>query len=241
MAGYGKIDDEEVAAVGSIAVAKVKSFMASSHLSNMKDWVGDGPITLRAAALFGGAMLVLTGFFGTLGSLFSPLKLIMEAYMFCFGVLIVMLEAKNNLCKDNWMNILKKEAKFLTLLAGRGYFYIVLGTLLMAQWPDVGNFLLGLYMTCVGGLMTVVGLHAKAKMDKMKGHIKDEAAVVAAFKKADVDQTGSLSIEQLASLCKELGSDLDRLELEAAVGSLDKDGSGSVEYEEFFDWWSSTV
>ena len=25
----------------------------------------------------------------------------MEAYMFCFGVLIVMLEAKNNLCKDN--------------------------------------------------------------------------------------------------------------------------------------------
>jgi hypothetical protein len=86
------------------------------------------------------------------------------------------------------MSILKKEAKFLTLLAGRGYFYIVLGTLLMAQWPDVGNFLLGLYMTCVGGLMTVVGLHAKAKMDKMKGHIKDETAVVAVFKKADVDQ-----------------------------------------------------
>ena len=33
----------------------------------MKDWVGDGPITFRAAALFGGALMVLTGFFGTLG------------------------------------------------------------------------------------------------------------------------------------------------------------------------------
>ena len=57
----------------------------------------------------------------------------------------------------------------------------------MAQWPDVGNFLLGLYMTCVGGVMTVVGIHAKGKMDKMKGHNTDENAVRDAFKKADVD------------------------------------------------------
>jgi len=129
----------------------------------------------------------------------------------------------------------------MTMLAGRGYFYVVIGTLLMAQWPDVGNFLLGFYMTAVGGMMTVVGLHAKAKMDKMKGHIKDEASVVAAFKNADVDQTGSLTIEQLAALCTGLGSELDKLELEAALISLDKDGSGSVEYEEFFDWWQTTV
>ena len=99
------------------------------------------------------------------------------------------------------MKVIEKEAKFLTLLAGRGYFYIVIGTLLMAQWPDVGNFILGFYMTCVGGVMTVVGMHAKHKMDKMKGHIKDEAAVVAAFKNADVDQV-TIADPRRASHCE---------------------------------------
>ena len=67
--------------------------------------------------------------------------------MFLFGVLTIMMEAKNMLCKERWMKIIQKEAKFLTLLAGRGYFYVVLGTILMAQWPDVGDFLIGLYVS----------------------------------------------------------------------------------------------
>ena len=42
-------------------------------------------------------------------------------------------------CKEQWSAIVYKQAKFLTLLAGRGYFYIFVGTraaLVPVVWWD---------------------------------------------------------------------------------------------------------
>ena len=60
----------------------------------MKDWVGDGPLTFRAAALLGGVLMVISGFLGLFGVLNNPLHGVIEGYMCLFGMLIVMLEAK---------------------------------------------------------------------------------------------------------------------------------------------------
>ena len=46
-------------------------------------------------------------------------------------------------CKEQWSAIVYKQAKFLTLLAGRGYFYIFVGTraaLVPVVWWDRGVF-----------------------------------------------------------------------------------------------------
>jgi len=68
-----------------------------------------------------------------------------------------------------------------------------------------------------------------------------EQAVEAAFKKVDVDSSGSLSVEELAELVKSLGSEMEEDELTAALAALDEDASGTVEYTEFLEWWKTTL
>ena len=52
-------------------------------------------------------------------------------------------QRQNMVCKEQWSAIVYKQAKFLTLLAGRGYFYIFVGTraaLVPVVWWDRGVF-----------------------------------------------------------------------------------------------------
>lgn len=58
------------------------------------------------------------------------------------------------------------------------------------------------------------------------------------FEKYDKDKNGSLKKEELSVLLKDdFGMDSQRAE--AAAMLLDKDGSGIVSFEEFFQWFSS--
>jgi hypothetical protein len=54
---------------------------------------------------------------------------------------------------------IKVQAKFLTLLNGRGAFYVFVGTLLMAQ-GNLGSFVVGVYMAAVGSTMFIVSRHS---------------------------------------------------------------------------------
>ena len=87
----------------------------------------DGPVTFKYLALIGGALMMVCGFFGVLGGLLNPLEGVIEAYVMLFGALIVAIELKNKLFKDEisdetgeliqqhkFKTILAKEAKFLT-------------------------------------------------------------------------------------------------------------------------------
>ena len=78
-------------------------------------------------------------------------------------------------------------------------------------------------------------------MASMAANLSDERAVEVAFKKADVDHSGSLSREELAELVNSLGSDMEPDEVAAALAALDADANGTVEYEEFLSWWKTTL
>lgn len=205
----------------------------------MSMWVGEGPMTFRVASLIGGFVMILNGFFGFFGSFFALqlLKTILCFYTLGFGFVIVMLEGRGMLYPPSVKKIIVKHAKFLTLLNGRGAFYVFVGTLLMAQWPDFGNAVLGLYMCAVGFVMFVVGYHSKVKLDTVRLLLKDEKLVKYHFDLADVDKNGTLEPAQLSVLCTNLGSSLEPQELEAALQTLDKDGNGNIEYSEFLGWW----
>ena len=103
------------------------------------------------------------------------------------------------------------------MLAGRGYFYIFVGTILISQGAFTVQGALGIYMLIVGIMHTVIGMHAANKLSKMRHHVKDEKEVRALFKKYDEDRNGCLSAGELKNLCKELGSELDDDELMAAM------------------------
>jgi hypothetical protein len=220
-------------------VEKAAKLVEGSGLNKMNVWVGEGPMTFRVASLIGGFIMIINGFFGFFGSFFGLrlLRAILSFYTLGFGFVIVMLEGRGMLYPPSVKKVISKHAKFLTMLNGRGAFYVFVGTLLMAQWPDYGDAALGMYMVVVGFIMFVVGYHSKQKLDAIRVMLKDEKLVKAAFDTADEDKNGALEPGQLSILCTNLGSTLEPQELEAALQTLDKDGSGKVEYSEFLAWW----
>jgi len=231
---------EMTSLAANMAVDQGKKFLESEHLLVMKTWSGDGPMTFRVLALVGGGIMLVLGFLGALSSLLNPLNCIFSLYFMIFGTVTIMLEAKDMKQLDKFRALVFKEAKFLTFLNGRGGYYVFVGTMLMAQ----SNFLetvLGLYMVICGGIMIGIGSHANKKLEAMKAHITDEAAVAKAFNEADKDGSKTLTALELAQLCKDLGSELNQNELEAAMLCLDKDGSNAISLDEFQAWWRHTT
>eukprot|EP01104_Vermistella_antarctica_P005898 TRINITY_DN16644_c0_g1_i1.p1 TRINITY_DN16644_c0_g1~~TRINITY_DN16644_c0_g1_i1.p1 ORF type:complete len:184 (-),score=50.01 TRINITY_DN16644_c0_g1_i1:48-545(-) len=57
------------------------------------------------------------------------------------------------------------------------------------------------------------------------------------FDKYDEDESGGLSNKEFQAMCYDLGYHLTDEEVTLAVVTLDKDGSGVVEYNEFIDFW----
>eukprot|EP01087_Luapelamoeba_hula_P015520 TRINITY_DN464_c0_g1_i1.p1 TRINITY_DN464_c0_g1~~TRINITY_DN464_c0_g1_i1.p1 ORF type:complete len:164 (-),score=38.35 TRINITY_DN464_c0_g1_i1:38-529(-) len=59
------------------------------------------------------------------------------------------------------------------------------------------------------------------------------------FNKYDTDKSGSITTKEFKDLAYEMGYFLSPSELDLATSQLDKDGSGSISYEEFRQWWAS--
>eukprot|EP01048_Picozoa_sp_COSAG05_P027314 COSAG05_NODE_7909_length_757_cov_1.243161_1_plen_188_part_01 len=57
------------------------------------------------------------------------------------------------------------------------------------------------------------------------------------FDKLDEDHSGILDEEEVQNLTKSLGMIMGEEELEAAMKEMDEDGSGAVDFDEFFAWW----
>jgi len=222
-----------------LATAEEKS--SSIDPTKMGSWAQEGPLTFKVLCLIGGVCMTVSGVLGLFGVLFSPLHAVIEGYMCIFGVMIIMMEGSKYLCPINLKETVLREAKFLAVLNGRGAFYVFLGTLLLTQWPNFFDVLIGIYMVLLGFVMVIIGTVAKAKLNAMAGHLTDENSVNEAFKAVDVDNNGALNYDELAVLCQNLGSKLTKEELAACIQDLDKDGSGVVEYTEFFDWWKKTA
>jgi hypothetical protein len=60
------------------------------------------------------------------------------------------------------------------------------------------------------------------------------------FTKFDVDGNGDLSRTELVDLVVRLGKCLSEEELSEAMASMDTDGDGRIEIDEFEEWWSHT-
>jgi|EP01049_Picozoa_sp_SAG25_P007114 hypothetical protein len=72
-----------------------------------------------------------------------------------------------------------------------------------------------------------------------KGGERDDNEVWELFQQFDVDGSGSVDAEEISALCRRLGVEMSEEQLDAAMLSMDKDGSGEVDYNEFLAWWTS--
>eukprot|EP00746_Dinoflagellata_sp_MGD_P073015 gnl/MRDRNA2_/MRDRNA2_29635_c0_seq1.p1 gnl/MRDRNA2_/MRDRNA2_29635_c0~~gnl/MRDRNA2_/MRDRNA2_29635_c0_seq1.p1 ORF type:complete len:246 (+),score=46.97 gnl/MRDRNA2_/MRDRNA2_29635_c0_seq1:109-846(+) len=121
--------------------------------------------------------VVIGGVIGTLDLLFTtfaPLDLIDEIYLLFFGLIMFTLDAPLNLkflmeVKTN----VHRYAKFLTLLVGRGIWYIFLGTMTFATlWENnISPFLaviLGFFVFGIGVFSATFGFVKSRKLEKVR-------------------------------------------------------------------------
>ncbi|ORX77252.1 EF-hand [Anaeromyces robustus] len=60
------------------------------------------------------------------------------------------------------------------------------------------------------------------------------------FNKYDKDHSGSITLEEFKSMSYDLGYYLSDAEYDIAVKTLDKTGSGSINYDDFAKWWKNS-
>lgn len=63
--------------------------------------------------------------------------------------------------------------------------------------------------------------------------------VRAAFAFYDADSSGTIDAAELRSLVADLGGYLTDKELATALSSLDRDGNGTIDEDEFLTWWTA--
>lgn len=59
------------------------------------------------------------------------------------------------------------------------------------------------------------------------------------FERVDTDGNGKINRAEMATLLAALGVGYDDAQVGAAFSSIDVDGSGHIELEEFRAWWQS--
>jgi hypothetical protein len=68
-------------------------------------------------------------------------------------------------------------------------------------------------------------------------HAKAAGDVRKAFDKFDKDLSGAIDKEELGELSKELGFELSEEQLTSALGDLDLNGNGVIDFDEFTRWY----
>jgi len=66
----------------------------------------------------------------------------------------------------------------------------------------------------------------------------DEKLVREAFESTDVDGSGYLDKWEMETVLMELGMTTTRVELDEIMAEIDDDGSGEIEFDEFYKWWT---
>ena len=61
-----------------------------------------------------------------------------------------------------------------------------------------------------------------------------------AFDTFDKDKSGFLERDEIAHLARYMGQSLQDWQIDEALRMMDTDGSGSVDFEEFSDWWQAS-
>jgi len=133
------------------------------HVTAFKRYVEETPATLKVMCFIGGIAVVVNGIFGVL-DLFSvfdkPVYYVVNAYQVFFGIVTCVTELDEDWCGGNVHSWLHQRQKWmhewalgLTMLWGRGLFYVFQGVLALVSSSLLSvGVVIGLYMVVSGGL-----------------------------------------------------------------------------------------
>lgn len=237
--------EEELNLMGRIGSAFSGAALGKLKDEGMKvaEIITKGPKSLTAMCLIGGLLTTLSGLIGVLNVL-SPFDMLASAYLFFFGITMVFLEVHE---KIGYLDFLYKSIQHwmraLTTIWGRSLFYLYVGSLFLSKWTFFG-ILLGTYLCACGVFTYVTGKSAAQKLQDAAFEMSDMEQGSAEFLKHkfdefDPDGSGMIDAKELQKLLQGLGQHLSKPELDSALGILDTNGSGKIDFLEFKDWLSS--
>ena len=92
-------------------------------------------------------------------------------------------------------------------------------------------------MCLVGIIYLIVGRRTAKKLSDLRKSLISEEDLQLKFREVDLDDSGTITKGQFKTLTVNMGLDLGRREVEAAMMYLDKEDAGEITYEEFQNWW----
>jgi len=145
---------------------------ALKHLSTLQDIIEQAPHRIKLMCFFGGLAVIVNGIFGVLnvfGAFTNIIFYIVNFYQVIFGVVTCISELHPGFLGqgdhlpdlvDHFQRWLHEWAKGLTLIGGRGLFYIFQGSLVIVSSSALSlGLIVGLYMLAIGFLC--ISLHFK--------------------------------------------------------------------------------
>jgi hypothetical protein len=243
-----KAGETDYSAYGSVIANEAKSFLdahgqeiygySQQQFAAMKKYAEDGNWTWKIAGLGASIGIVVISVLSFMSHFlgFAPFSAVIDVYLIAIGLALGILEYKSQVFTESYLKTLKKEALFLYRPYGRAAVYFFVGILFVAYSGLFGK-ILGLYTTAVGVIVYISSKNAFAQLEGLKGTMKTETEVIAKFNEFDKDRSGALDTQELAALCKALGSPLSMNELESALFILDKNNDGKIELKEFLAFW----
>eukprot|EP00922_Rhytidocystis_sp_ex-Travisia-forbesii_P051881 GHVS01077014.1.p1 GENE.GHVS01077014.1~~GHVS01077014.1.p1 ORF type:complete len:193 (+),score=22.32 GHVS01077014.1:63-581(+) len=134
----------------------------------------EGPKPLRALCFVGGMALTVCSviyacFIFTI--LTAPAVYVLHIYEAVFGVVVMVLEAKDMQCLSNFKQFVGEWLKFTTVPGGKGAFYFFIGSLAVSMFNrNLALFISGLYMCAMGVICGFVhcGLERQLRMSGIR-------------------------------------------------------------------------
>eukprot|EP00931_Biecheleriopsis_adriatica_P107200 TRINITY_DN81540_c0_g1_i1.p1 TRINITY_DN81540_c0_g1~~TRINITY_DN81540_c0_g1_i1.p1 ORF type:complete len:171 (+),score=32.70 TRINITY_DN81540_c0_g1_i1:58-570(+) len=164
-----------------------KGSLSSAHLgeiaksvSAFHDFVEEAPHRINVMCFAGGAAIVLNGFLGVLDvfdAFDDTIYYVVNAYMVFFGIVTCVTESHSGLSPElhekfastqEWMH---EWAKGLTMLWGRGLFYVFQGTLCILSSSNLSlGVLIGAYLMVMGAVC--INLHFRRRKEVPDDYIR---------------------------------------------------------------------
>lgn len=190
-----------------------------------KAYVQAGPGGIQVLCFMCGCCTTVVGAFNLLSFfnlIFAPFDFILSLYCFIFGVITICVEADPDtmeqipimnfmapkvLNAQQWLNV---NAKFLTLLGGRGLFYIMIGLVMIAQCLVCPFAIAGFTNIGLGVLSLLMYLGYKPDLDLNFGASPSQYRNAVDVFEARKDTLGSKALKEMDALKRQVDEgDLD--------------------------------
>ena len=101
-------------------------------LMELKKYADEGDWTWKILGLIAGLSIAFINSMAFLSDIFglSPFSAVLDLYLVCFGLVLVVLEYQSKLLTASYMEALRREALFLCRPYGRAAFYFFIGMIL---------------------------------------------------------------------------------------------------------------